>query len=124
MKILPNCKKCYYGGTFISSENLASCKAPNPTEPTVRKFDELFRRERHFVIRRNWDDECKCDNFTPRLSEIEGDFTLEPSITFETSFNCPFCGERIDVYDIGIEETKLVTCDECDKQIAVIGKAI
>ena len=124
MKIVPNCKKCYYGGTFIPNEYLASCKAPFPKEPTVEKYDELFKRERNFVRRRNWDDECECGNFVPQLSETDGDFELEAVYIFRTSFDCPFCDEIIYVDDIGIEETRLVKCDECGKEIAVKGKCI
>ena len=124
MNIKPNCQKCYYGGGYKPNECLASCSAPYPKEPTVIKFDELFKRERQFVRRRKWDEECDCGNFIPSLSEIDGDFELEAVYTFNTSFNCPFCDEIIDVYDIGIEETQLITCDECARQIAVQGKQI
>lgn len=124
MAIKPNCQKCYYGGSFKPNESLASCIAPYPKEPTITKYDELFKRERRFVKRRNWDDECECGNFIPYLSEADGDFELEAVCTFNTSFDCPFCGETIDVYGLEVEETELVTCDECGKQIAVHGKEI
>ena len=124
MKIKPNCQKCYYGGGFKPNRYLASCDAPFPKEPTVIEYDELYKRERKFVRRRNWDDECDCKNFMPLLSEYDGDIELEASVTFNTSFDCPFCGEVIDVYDIGIEETVFVTCDECGREIAVKGKCI
>lgn len=124
MKIYPNCQKCYYGGSFIPNQSLASCEALYPKEPTVTKFDGLFQKERQFVRRRNWDDECECKNFIPMLSEFDGDIELEPVCTFSTSFDCPFCGENIDVYDLDIEEIRIVTCYECGKEIAVRGKSI
>ena len=80
MNIKPNCKKCYYGGLWKPSESLASCSAPIPKEPTVTKFDEWLNRERRFVKRRNWDDECECRNFIPSLSEIDGDYELEKQL--------------------------------------------
>lgn len=120
----PNCKKCFYGGTFKPNRSLASCSAPYPKEPSIIEYDELFQRERTFVKRRNWDDECECNNFIPKLSETDGDFELEPVCTFSTDFECPFCGEFVYVDNLGIEETKLVTCGECGKQIAVKGKSI
>jgi hypothetical protein len=124
MAIKPNCQKCYYGGGYKPNEHLACCNAPYPKEPTVIKFDELYKRERQFVKRKKWDDECDCGNFIPSLSEADGDFELEAVCTFNASFDCPFCGERIDVFDLGIEETELVKCDWCGKQIAVHGKSI
>lgn len=124
MKIKPNCQKCYYGGSYKINEKLASCKATYPEEETVIKFDELYGRERQFVKRENWDDECECSNFIPRLSEIDGDFELETVYSFKASFDCPFCGNNIDVYDIGIEETIVIECDGCGKEIAVCGKEI
>ena len=124
MAIVPNCQKCYYGGSFRQNESLASCCAPYPKEPTITKYDELFQRERQFVKRRNWDDECECGNFIPDLSESDGDFELEAVCTFNASFDCPFCGESIVVYGLGVEETEIITCDECGKQIAVHGKSI
>lgn len=124
MKIKPNCQNCYYGGSYRPNESLASCEAPYPKEPTVIKFDELFKKERQYVKRKKWDDECDCKNFIPHLSESNGDYELEAVCTFNTSFDCPFCGENIDVYDIGIEETQIIKCDECGKEIAVDGKAI
>lgn len=123
MKIKQCCQKCYYGGTFIPNESLASCNSV-PKEPTITKYDELFRRQRQFVKRRNWDDECECGNFIPNLSEIDGDFELEAICTFDAHFYCPFCNEPIDVYDLAVEEIRLITCDECAKEIAVHGKAI
>ena len=124
MPIIPNCRKCYYGGGFKPNKHLASCNAPYPKEPTITIFDELYNRERQFVKRNNWDDECNCKNFIPQLSEIDGDFELEVVYTFKTTFDCPFCGEIIDVYDIGIEETQIISCNECAKKIAVQGKSI
>lgn len=58
------------------------------------------------------------------FKQSEGDYELEAVCAFNTEFDCPFCGETVYVYDIGIEETEIVTCDECGKQIAVEGKAI
>ena len=124
MNIKPNCKKCLYGGFWNPSESLASCSTPMPKEPTVTKFDKVFKKERQFVKRRNWDDECECKNFIPHLSEIDGDFELEAVTTFNASFDCPFCGENVDVYGLGIETTEIVTCAECGKEIAVKGKCI
>lgn len=124
MNIKPNCKKCYYGGLWKPSESLASCSAPMPKEPTVTKFDEFLNRERRFVKRRAWDDECECRNFIPSLSEIDGDYELEAVTTFNASFDCPFCGENVDVCGLGIEETVIETCPECGMEIAVKGKCI
>ncbi len=124
MAIKQNCEKCYYGGSFRPSEHLASCAAPFPKEATVTRFDELFKKERQFVRRKNWDDECDCGNFVPSLSEADGDYELEMLCTFMTDFDCPFCGETIYVDNLGIEETKLITCSECARQIAVHGKQI
>ena len=119
-----NCKRCYYGGSFRLSEGLASCSAPMPKEPYITKYDELFKKERRFVVRSNWDDKCECENFVPLLSEMNDDFELEAVTTFNASFDCPFCGEKIDVYGLGIEETEIVTCGECGREIAVRGKCV
>mgnify|MGYP003290184638 CR=1 FL=1 len=120
----PNCRRCYYGGLFVHNRQLASCDCKNVTEPTFIVYDELFKIERQYVHRKNWEDECDCEHFIPHLSEAEGDYELEATCTFNTSFDCPFCGETVYVWDIGIEETAFVTCDECGKQIAVQGKGI
>lgn len=124
MKIKPNCAKCYYGGAYKPNEQLASCKCENVSEPTIIKFDELFQRERQFVKRKDFYEECDCEHFIPHLSEADDDFELEAICTFTTSFDCPFCGDNVDVYDIGIEETQIITCDGCGKKIAVQGKGI
>lgn len=124
MAIKPNCRRCYYGGLFDHNRHLASCDCENVTEPTITAFDPLFKRERQYVSRKNWNDVCDCEQFIPHLSESEGDYELEPVCAYNTEFDCPFCGETVYVYDIGIEETEIVTCDECGRQIAVEGKAI
>jgi predicted RNA-binding Zn-ribbon protein involved in translation (DUF1610 family) len=94
------------------------------TEPTVIGFDPLFKKERQYVSRKKWEDECDCEQFIPHLSESEGDYELEAVYAFNTEFDCPFCGSTVYVWDIGIEETAIITCDECGKQIAVEGKNI
>ena len=124
MKIKANCQKCYYGGLFDHNRQLASCDCENVTESTVIAFDPLFKKERQYVSRKKWSEKCDCEHFIPHLSESEGDYELESYCTFNTVFDCPFCGNTIYVYDIGIEETEIVTCDECEKQIAVQGKCI
>lgn len=124
MTIKPNCQDCYYGGSFKPNECLASCSATYPNEQTITKYDELFKRNRQFVKRKNWDDECECDNFIPSLSEANGDFELETVCSFNANFDCPFCGENLDVYGLEVEETRFITCDECGKKIAVKGKEI
>lgn len=124
MKIKANCRKCYYGGLFDHDRQLASCECKNVTESTVIAFDPLFKRERQYVSRKKWEEECDCEHFVPHLSEDEGDYDLEISCTFFTEFDCPFCGNTIYVYDIGYDETEIVTCDECEKQIAVQGRSI
>ena len=124
MKIKPNCSRCYHGGVYSPSEQLASCVCINVAEQTIVKFDPLFKKERQWVSRKEWEEECDCECFIPHLSEGDGDYELEPVCTFNTSFDCPFCGNTVYVWDIGIEETAIITCDECEKQIAVTGKAI
>lgn len=124
MEIKPNCRRCFYGGAYSHGEQLASCACENVTEQTVIKYDQLFKKERKYVPRKNWEDECDCEHFIPHLSEAEGDYELEPICTFNTSFDCPFCGNTVYVWGIGIEETAFITCDECEKQIAVDGKSI
>ena len=124
MKRKPNCQKCYHGGSFIPKEGLASCNSARITEPTVIKLDPLFGKERQYVKRNNWNDECDCDHFIPYLSESDGDFELNEVCSFETYFDCPFCGDEIDVFDIDIDETKLIMCGCCGKKIAVKGKEI
>lgn len=123
-KIKANCERCYYGGAFIPSEGLASCNCARITEPTEIRYDSLFKKERQYVERKKWDSPCDCEHFTPRLSEGRGDFELNIDISYETQFDCPFCGEELYVFGIGVDETKLVTCDQCRKRIAVEGKAI
>lgn len=120
----PNCEKCYHGGIFVKNKGLASCNSARITEPTVIEYDNFFKKDRQYVKRMNWDDECKCERFIPLLSESDKDFELVEVLTYETSFGCPFCGEDIDVYDIGIDETKLITCYNCERKIAVSGKEI
>ena len=124
MKMKPNCQRCYYSGIYDPKAHLASCDCKMVAEETVTKFDPLFRKERQYVSRKEWDEERDCENFIPHLSEADGDYELEAICTFSTSFDCPFCGNKIYVYDIGIEETQIVTCDECEKEIAVQGKGI
>lgn len=123
-KLKPNCRRCYYGGCFDHNRQLASCACKNVTEPTITDFDPLFKKTRQYVSRKNWKDECDCEQFIPHLSETEGDYELEATYSFNTSFDCPFCGNTVYVWDIGIEETEIITCDECGKQIAVDGKGI
>ena len=124
MKIKPNCRRCFYGGSYIHKEQLASCECESVTEPTIIKTDTLFNKTRQYVTRESWEDECQCEHFIPHLSEAEGDYELEACCTFNTSFDCPFCGNTVYVYDIGIEETEIITCDECERKIAVQGKGI
>ena len=124
MNIKPNCRRCLYSGSYSRNEQLASCNCENVTEQTIIKQDPLFNKAQKYVLRKNWSDECDCEHFIPHLSESEGDYELEAICTFSTSFDCPFCGNEIYIYDIGIEETKIVTCDECEKEIAVQGKGI
>ena len=124
MKIKPNCRRCFYGGSYNHNERLASCECKNVTEPTIIKNDPLFNKERQYVSRNKWEDECNCEHFIPRLSEAEGDYELEAFCVFNTSFDCPFCGNTVYVWNIGIEETAFITCDECENQIAVEGKCI
>ena len=124
MAIKPNCRRCFYGGSFSPKAKLASCECENVTEPTIIKHDPLFDKDRRYVSRGSWSEECNCGQFIPHLSESEGDYELEAVYTFNTEFDCPFCGSAVYVWNIGIEETKLITCDECGKQIAVEGKGI
>lgn len=124
MKIKPNCRRCFYGGSYNHNKQLASCECENVTEPTIINYDTMFKKERQYVSRKKWEDECDCEHFIPHLSEAEGDYELEAVYTFNTSFDCPFCGNTVYVWDIGIEETALITCDECEKLIAVEGKRI
>ena len=124
MKIKPNCQRCFYGGTYNHNEQLASCECENVTEPTTIKYDQLFGKERRYVSRKKWEDECACEHFIPHLSEANGDYELEAVCSFDTSFDCPFCNKTVYVWDIGIEETEIITCDGCKKQIAVEGKGI
>ena len=124
MKIKASCKGCYYSGHYIPNKHLAYCRCEDVTEPIVIQLDPLLGREERYVKRENWEDECNCEHFVPHLSEYNDDYELECVCTYETSFACPFCGETVDVWDLGIEETKIVTCDECGKQIAVDGKHI
>lgn len=123
-KIKPNCYNCYYGGSYAPNSHLASCNCENVTEPTVIELDPLFDRERQYVKRKNWEDECDCEHFMPHLSEANGDFELETVCYFNANFDCPFCGENLDVYGLEVEETRFITCDECGKKIAVKGKEI
>ena len=124
MKIKPNCRRCYYGGMFEPNKQLASCECEDVTEPTIIAFDPLFKKERQYVSRKKWSEECGCECFIPQLSESWDDYELETVCTFNAEFDCPFCGSAVYVSDIGIEETRLITCDECGKQIAVDGKSI
>ena len=119
-----NCQRCYYGGVYSPSEQLASCDCENMAKQTIVKYDPLFKKERQWVSRKEWGEECDCQHFVPHLSEAEGDYELEPICAFNTSFDCPFCGNTVYVWEIGLEETVLITCDECEKQIAVQGKGI
>lgn len=122
-RIKPNCRKCYYSSCYIHSEKLAGCKCEDIDEPTVLAEDKTFG-DTLCVKRNEWAEECECEHFMPRLNELEGDFELEAHTSFDTSFECPFCGADIDIFDIGIEETVICTCDECGRKIAVDGKAI
>ena len=120
----PNCQRCFYSGVYDPNAHLASCACENVTEQTVIKFDPLFKKERQYVSRKNWKDECKCEHFIPHLSESQGDYELEQVLTYNAVFDCPFCGNTVYVFDIGIETTEVITCDECEKQIAVNGKSL
>ena len=124
MRIKPNCRRCFYCGSYDHNKRLASCRCENVTEPTIIELDPLFNKERQYVSRKKWEEECDCEHFIPHLSEGEGDYELEAVSTFNTSFECPFCGNTVYVWDIGIEETALITCDECERVIAVDGKSI
>ena len=80
--IKPNCQKCYYTACFISKRGLASCECERITEPVIIELDKLMNKERRYVKRNKWDDECDCDCFIPDLSEAEQDFELEEVCTF------------------------------------------
>ena len=123
MKIKPNCFKCYYGGLFSEKEHLASCRCEEVTEPTY-VYHDFMESEIQCVARQNWEDECNCEHFMPNLKESEDDYELEMRYSFSTSFDCPFCGNTIDVWDIDVEEIKLVTCEECGRKMAVHGKEL
>lgn len=120
-KIKPNCEKCYYSGVYYSQKHLASCDNPSITEPVVIKHDDLLNRERRCVRRSAWNEECECNQFVPLLSEQDNDFELEQEVIFNTEFDCPFCGEKIDVCDVSVANVQLITCDNCNKLIAVDG---
>lgn len=123
-KVIPNCFNCYYGGAYDPQKQLASCDSAVITEPTVTMYDAFLKKDRKYVKRADWFEKSDCEYFVPVLSESNEDFELESITTFQTSFDCPFCGESIDVYDIGIEETRLEECPTCGKIIAVKGKEI
>ena len=122
MRIKPNCQRCFYGGVYTPNKRLASCECDKVT--TINEYDPLFKKERQWVSREKWEEECDCKHFVPQLSEANGDYELEAVCTFNTSFECPFCGNTVYVWDIGFEETAFVTCDECERQIAVTGKSM
>ena len=122
MRIKPNCQRCFYGGTYNPTKQLASCECEKVT--TIIEYDPLFRKEREWVSRKKWEEECDCEHFIPQLSEAYGDYELEAVCTFNTSFECPFCGNTIYVWDIGFEEKAFIICDECERKIAVQGKGI
>lgn len=119
-----NCRNCYYSGGYIHNEHLAACNCSNITEPTVTQFDDMFKKERRYVHRDNWDDECECECFIPQLSESNGDYRLEENVTYSAYFDCPFCGGGIDVDDIGVEENVIIECEECGRKMAVQGLQI
>lgn len=122
MRIKPNCQRCFYGGTYNPTKQLASCECEKVT--TIIEYDPLFRKEREWVSRKKWEEECDCEHFIPLLSEADGDYELEAACTFSTSFECPFCGNTIYVWDIGFEEKTFIICDECGRKIAVTGKSM
>ena len=95
MKMKPNCRRCYYGGVYDHEAHLASCDCKMVAEKTVSQFDPLFRKERKYVSRNEWEEKCDCENFIPHLSEADGDYELEAVCTFSTSFDCPFCGCQV-----------------------------
>lgn len=66
-------------------------------------------------------EECECNQFVPLLSERDNDFELEQEVIFNTEFDCPFCGEKIDVCDVSVANVQLIPCDNCNKLIAVDG---
>ena len=122
MKIDPNCQLCFYGGVYNHNKQLASCECEKVR--TITEYDPFFKKDRQWVPRQKWDEECDCGYFIPRLSEANGDYELEAVVTFNTSFECPFCGETVYVWNIGFEEIAFITCDECDRQIVVTGKTM
>ena len=124
MKIKPNCRRCFHSGSYHHGKQLASCKCENVTEPITIELDPILKKYRQYVSRKKWEEECDCEHFIPLLSEAEGDYELEAVCSFNTSFECPFCGNTIYVWEIGIEETALMVCDECERTIAVEGKEI
>lgn len=117
------CSDCYYSGCYYHREHLVSCDCADITEPTVTHFDKMFKKERQCVHRDNWNDECECECFVPQLSEENGDYELEKTVIFSANFDCPFCGNDIDV-DVEIEENIIVECPECERKIAVSGPSI
>lgn len=118
------CSDCYYSRCYYPRQHLVYCDCTDITEPTVTHFDRMFKKERQYVHRDNWDDECECECFIPQLSEDNGDYVLEETTIFSTAFDCPFCGGGIDVDDIGIEENIIVECPECERKIAVNGPSV
>ena len=62
----------------------------------VSKFTFSIRFNK---LQKKWEDECDCEHFIPHFSEGEGDYELEAVSTFNTSFECPFCGNTVHLQD-------------------------
>ena len=89
-----------------------------------------FNDECEYVDNYNFCDDCRGSIYCTIRSvsckagydiECDNGFELEEEVIFNTEFDCPFCGEKIDVCDVSVANVQLITCDNCNKLIAVDG---
>lgn len=118
-----NCFNCMYGGSYNPIKKIASCECENIVEKTIVEYDKVLKKNRIFVQRKDIDQETDCPNFIPDLSENSGSYILEEDCSFIAHFDCPFCGEEIEEYGLGVEETRVIECD-CGHKLYIHGKQI
>ena len=108
-----SCITCYYGGSLDPTKLIATCKCEDRKDRFLVQYHN--HREKDFCVEIKNNQEIECDFYIPCQEEYE----LEPVTSFDLFAKCPYCGAEDTHYDVGGQGTKLIDCEECEKQYYV-----